>query len=270
MMFLGKVFSYTVDLSSADCGCIVALYLVAMGHNSRPGTCGGDFYCDANNVCGVACTEYDIMEANKHAFRTTAHAKTDPNGEGVGLGGSAEGLKQEDYHPGSKCIDTNKPFQVAIYFAPGNSMITTLSQPGKTCKPQIFGVKYPGIDEALHQGMTPVFSYWSASWTGWFDGPAYIPNAPKMCKAAEPKRCGEFAYLSAFGLGPPPAPAPTLPPPPPPPIWGAQIGTQWSSQQASQQGSQQTGEDTDPLHAIIRKRFPNCTDPDPVHCATGG
>lgn len=264
MMFLGRVFSYTVDLSSADCGCIVALYLVSMGHNRQPGTCGGDFYCDAATVCGVACPEYDIMEANKHAFRTTAHAETDRNGLASGLGGQATGLKHPDYHPGSQCIDTDRPFEVAVYFAPGNSMIVTLSQRGSDCKPQLFGVKYPGLDRVLREGMTPVFSYWSAPYTGWFDGPAYTPDAPPMCAAADPGACGRFAHLSNFGLRPPPRPAPTLPPPPPGPAWGAQ--TDWGALGTHQQAARPPGEDTDPVHFAIRRAHPGCSDPDPMHC----
>ena len=50
LQLLGNTFSVTIDLSSASCSCNVAWYLVPMRSNSDPGTCDGDFYCDANKV----------------------------------------------------------------------------------------------------------------------------------------------------------------------------------------------------------------------------
>merc|ERR1719422_2030202 len=49
--FRGKRIKYTVDLSDALCGCVAAMYLVNMPNSPGKGTCGGDYYCDANEVC---------------------------------------------------------------------------------------------------------------------------------------------------------------------------------------------------------------------------
>ena len=93
-------------VSQATCGCVVAAYLVPMRANRERGSCD-DYYCDANKVrsprdlpaislrspfglpaiflrapcdqpapsqvCGVGCSEVDLMEANTRAFLTTTH-----------------------------------------------------------------------------------------------------------------------------------------------------------------------------------------------------
>ena len=56
LSMLGQTLSFTVDLTQAKCGCVVAAYLVPMRENTHRGSCG-DFYCDANRVCGVGCSE---------------------------------------------------------------------------------------------------------------------------------------------------------------------------------------------------------------------
>ena len=73
----GGKFSFTTDLSQFRCGCNGALYLVSMPgreDNGTPRRGGGDYYCDANNVGGSWCPEFDIMEANQWAYQTTPHS----------------------------------------------------------------------------------------------------------------------------------------------------------------------------------------------------
>ena len=69
-----------------ECGCIAAFYTVSMPAKDSSGnyTAGDDglWYCDANQVGGTYCPEFDIMEANKYAYQTTPHSCNSPSSTG--------------------------------------------------------------------------------------------------------------------------------------------------------------------------------------------
>ena len=77
---LGGVLTYKVDLSNVGCGCVTSFYGVSMPAVDNLDTFG---YCDASTSADAACPELDIMEANRHGFRSTSHRCASPNEEGV-------------------------------------------------------------------------------------------------------------------------------------------------------------------------------------------
>jgi len=190
MNLLGRTFSYTINLAGANCGCVAALYLVSMRQNSAPGNCGGDFYCDANNVCGVGCAEVDLMEANRFIWKTTLHAATDPAGH-------HSQLSSPSYGPGSGCINTDSAFQVRANVAERGGMIAVVLTQG-ACTVQVPPVTYPDLFGPLSAGMTPVVSYWypvTGSSMTWFDG--------AICSQYNYKLCAPTVQLSNFAVSPP-------------------------------------------------------------------
>mmetsp|Transcript_42148 Transcript_42148/g.83799 ORF Transcript_42148/g.83799 Transcript_42148/m.83799 type:complete len:234 (-) Transcript_42148:123-824(-) len=215
LQLLGRTLRYTVDLSGAGCGCNAALYLVAMPQVKHPTACG-DYYCDANAICGARCVEIDIQEANTRAWYTSVHAAEDPAGHGGGYGAGRRTWNATEYGPNGTCIDTDQPFQVAATFArakltsgPLGALEVTLSQVGKPCPLTVRIDKYPqpggeldGFDEiskALEGGMTPVVSYWGAGESmRWLDGPGIDNEGP--CGAENASRCSDSVVFSDFAV----------------------------------------------------------------------
>jgi hypothetical protein len=222
---LGKTISYTTDLSKAECGCNAAFYLTSMRQHGRKSECG-DFYCDANNVCGESCTEIDLQEGNKFAWHSTLHTASDKSGLGGGYGGGGSGWngprdwESYEYGPGAKCIDTLKPFDVAVSF-PVNTkgelaaMEVTLSQPGHDCPLTTRLSNYSGnhtvkhgshsahnamgeLSAALAAGMTPIVSYWKSDQMLWLDGRGKDYEGP--CAVDEARTCGDSVTFSHFKL----------------------------------------------------------------------
>lgn len=178
--FLGKKLSYTTEIAGTELGCNAALYLTSMQQNSATSQCL-DHYCDANRVCGEACAEIDLQEANQHAWRSTLHVSDDPEGLGGGFGSVMPGWSKlgdwtmADYGPGSRCVDTSRPFQVSVSFPVDGdgdleAMTVVLSQDNGRCSVSACITRYnftgretmKELSEAMRRGMTPVISYWSS------------------------------------------------------------------------------------------------------------
>jgi hypothetical protein len=114
------IMSFDIDVSGIGCGCNGALYLVNMPASSQ--TSCGDYYCDANFVCGEGCAEFDIVEANNEACRVTAHKCT--SSSSCDSGGC--GFAVPNFGP-SKKINTKKTIKVTVEFTP-ETVRTTFKQ----------------------------------------------------------------------------------------------------------------------------------------------
>jgi len=217
LQLLGKRMRWTTDVSNAECGCNAAVYLASLPQNQEVSGCD-DYYCDANSVCGVRCTEIDLQEANKHAFHSVLHLAQDGSGKGSGYGGgstwnSHRDWTRQEYGPGGRCIDTRRPFQVEVGFPTDSrgrlrALTTRLSQSGGRCdlSAEISAESYQfggsssveELTQALTRGMTPIVSYWSAENMLWMDGKGADGLGP--CARDEPQRCGDFARFSDFAV----------------------------------------------------------------------
>jgi hypothetical protein len=203
---LGNTLKYTMDMSGAGCGCNAAVYLASMKQNSDPSHFG-DYYCDANSVGGVACTEIDIQEANMFSWHSTLHTSNDKGGQGVGYGGTASNTWEDgQYGPGGSCIDTRRPFNVAVSFPTKpdgvtvQSMQVQLTQDGSPCPLSVQIDNYPmaEISSALSNGMTPVVSFWSADDMTWLDGKG--PKGGACTKDAAYNQCPDSVRIYGFSL----------------------------------------------------------------------
>lgn len=216
MPLLGKSFSYSTRMTDAGCGCNAALYLVSMAQNSDPSECG-DYYCDANNVCGVRCAEIDIQEANEYAWHSTLHVYDDGSGVGGGYGGGGDNWSgprdwtSGEFTPsGSSCIDTSKAFTVTVGFPTDSNgkleqMTVVLSQGDCTLENSgLDSYNYNGRDgiaelsDALEEGMTVVMSYWSSNDMMWLDGKG--SDGQGACDHDDAGACGDSVSFYNFAI----------------------------------------------------------------------
>jgi hypothetical protein len=176
---------FEVDISRVPCGMVAALYFVALPLQNvarlRSDACAP--YCDANAVCGISCAELDVMEANRHAFRSTVHGAHDPGGRGCGQGGEAEA---DAWPPGlygaaAACVDTTKPFALKFsYRVEGPEVFLRQG----TCELHLQLPPVPAdFDASAKAGVIPVLSLWSEPGaTRWLDGGA-CGLTPDPCPA---------------------------------------------------------------------------------------
>jgi len=154
-----------------------------------------------------------------HAY--SSKSGPDRLGRSIGRGGigPSRDWSSADYGPGARCVDTNKPFNVAISFpldAGGFflGMGVRLSQTDGKCNLTAclddYSISWPGspkrdglveLQEVLEAGMTPVISYWSSKHElFWFDGPG--PDGKGPCKADIPTECRNSVTFSSLAIEP--------------------------------------------------------------------
>ena len=222
---------FTVDVSKVPCGCIAAVYYVAMG--SR--------YCDLNHelVLGSGdgvCTEIDLVEANQVGFATTLHTEAgftpptcDSDGCWVHLGpdGSTQ-YRRGAYGKNSALINSSLPYEVITGFDADGNMWTYLEQPGKPTvpvyspsaagNPEGRGVHGPSRDALRDRMLDSPFVLVASLWAGSTkDGTAWMDGG---CDAVCPLSSASFtlsAPRTVLRRPPSPPPVPPMPTPPPPP-----------------------------------------------------
>jgi len=193
---VGQQVSFTVNLSSAGCGCNAAFYLVKMpatDENGLPTLGEGDGYCDANDVGREWCPEMDILEANTAALAVTPHRCDAPvSGDHYtscdkgGCSVNPHKTQPSIFGPGAGyTVNSLLPFTVTTAFAADAqtgalaSITTTVSQgleaqfvlshTDANC-----GAGYlEAMTAPLAAGMVPAISVWgdSGSEMDWLDVP---------------------------------------------------------------------------------------------------
>ena len=165
---LGGSVEYDVDLSQMKCGCVAAFYTVALpaiGSNGQPHNTDGYYYCDANNITGEYCPEFDIMEANQYSWRTTPHScsGSGPHYDSCDRGGNAvTDLQQKGVLGPGKKIDTHSPFHVKIAFE-NSSYTLTLTQGSNEDVSTVNNGYIGGMAHPLDGNMAFILSSWSSN-----------------------------------------------------------------------------------------------------------
>ena len=170
---MGGSVEYDIDLSNHECGCIAAFYTVMMPGKKQDGSpwveTDGWGYCDAMQVGGNYCPEFDIMEANKWSWATTPHSCDSPsNGHywNCDRGGDGQNIMNKlgwnGYGPGDQyTINTDKSFHVKLDIT-SSSFTTTLTQEGRT---QSFGANDGYVSKMADQ-ISGKMAFVASNWYG--------------------------------------------------------------------------------------------------------
>jgi hypothetical protein len=174
---LGGSFEYTVDMSQSNCGCISTIYMVSMPGKDSSGNywnTDGYYYCDANQVGGNYCPEFDLIEANQFTAQTTPHSCNSPSSAGFydycNRSGSCwqntkNNLAYSDYGPGdSYKINTLKEFTGRVDFHNNgqfDSFTVTYMQDGKSVSMNTGDCEETKkMTNDIRNGMAFAFSSW--------------------------------------------------------------------------------------------------------------
>ena len=138
----------------------------------------GDYYCDANQVGGTFCPEFDIMEANKFSWQTTSHKCNAPSGNGHydWCDGAGQDMKNygwsDGYGPGNGTIDTNRKFNIKIDFTGPDKFYgytQTFTQDGKSVQFKGYSGYSQALTDDLNGHMAYAFSNWGPGGSEWLD-----------------------------------------------------------------------------------------------------
>ncbi len=178
-----KHFSYDEDLSNVGCKCNAASYFSQMpaynaGQQPDKGP-GGDWYCDANNVNGFWCPEYDTNEANKFNMASTLHTcnYVPPHFFSTCDKGGCQThiyfAKSNGFCPRDDCtINTKKPFTVS-HTQNASFVNNWYSQEGRTMSFNVCNKDWyvKNMSYSLN-GMVFVASLWGGNGINmdWLDG----------------------------------------------------------------------------------------------------
>jgi hypothetical protein len=187
--FVGKEFTYTVDMSQISCGVNAALYTVEMPKGGKePGYVDyGYGYCDANCVDGGCCPEFDIQEASTKAMVYTTHSceRTDGGCDTSGCGYNPY-RDSNDHSFWGSTVNVNQPITIVTQFI-GNggtlSEVKRLYVQGGKVIPSAKSLtdsfcnynngdwhSLANMGKSFQRGHVVVFSLWDSNGMSWLDG----------------------------------------------------------------------------------------------------